>query len=795
MKNLIAALGLLMITGTSFSQTVVQTIKGQVLDKNTQSSLPGANVFIPGTDPIVGTTTDMDGYFKLNDIPVGRVDLKVSFMGYLPVDLSNLNLTGGKELILTIGLEEQVITAREVEIVAEQEKAKTNNDMATVSARTFSVEETQRFAGARNDVSRMAANFAGVSTANDAVNDIVIRGNSPQGLLWRMDEVDIPNPNHFGMQGNTGGPVSMLNNNNLTNSDFFTAAFPAQYGNALSGVFDLKLRNGNYEKHEFLGQIGFNGFELGAEGPISKKTKASYLVNYRYSALSLMSKMGIDFGTGSAIPYYQDLCFKMNVPTAKAGRFTVFGLAGKNSIAFQPSKADTTKEENSMYLSEPFDVYSSGKSGVAGITHTYLFNSTTFSRLILSGSFIGNYQTVDSINPSTRKTATVMKMDFVTPTLQSHYYISKKFNSKNLAKTGIVYKQLYYEYIDSIYNSSQKQFVKYFDEKNSTGLVQSYMEWQHKFSDDLVLNSGLFFQQMLLNNNFSVEPRVGLKWNFHPLQSLNLAYGLHSQMLPLFMYFNKTQTGPDEYVQNNKKVDFTKSHHLVLGYDYNITETFRIKAETYYQYLFDVPVQTNASTFSVINNSSMYFATPDSLANKGLGRNYGAEITVEKFLSKGFYGLVTVSLYDSRYMASDKVWRNTAFNGKYTCNVLFGKEFKLTKNPDAKKKKLISFDLKMTAAGGQRYTPVDVERSLAEGGTVYDDTQVFQKQFKDYFRSDVRCAYRVDGKRVSNEWAFDIQNVTNTKNPLYNTFNEKTGKEETVYQLGLFPMMQYRIVF
>lgn len=186
-----------------------------------------------------------------------------------------------------------------------------------MSARQLSTDEAFRYAGTRSDPSRMAQNFAGVSGTNDGRNDIIIRGNSPVGVLWRMDGIDIPNPNHFSTLGATGGPVSILNINTLKNSDFLTSAFPAQYGNALAGVFDLKLRNGNNEKNEFIGQLGFNGFEFGAEGPLNKNSKASYLVNYRYSMVAALQSIGLNFGTGSATPYYQNSTFKINIPTKK----------------------------------------------------------------------------------------------------------------------------------------------------------------------------------------------------------------------------------------------------------------------------------------------------------------------------------------------------------------------------------------------------------------------------------------------------------------------------------------------
>ncbi|MCD4724555.1 MAG: carboxypeptidase-like regulatory domain-containing protein, partial [Bacteroidales bacterium] len=281
-----------------YAQNITQSVRGQVIEKQTLMPLPGATVILLETDPIVGTTTNTDGYFVLENVPVGRLSIQVRYMGYHIATINNLNLISGKELVVDVEMEEKVDHLDEVVITATR-KGETINSMTTISARTFSVEETQRFAGAMNDVSRMAANYAGVCTSNDALNDIVIRGNSPSGLLWQLDGVDIPNPNHFGQLGATGGPVSMLNNNVLSNSDFMTGAFPAEYGNALSGVFDLRMRNGNYDKHEFLGQVGFNGFEFGAEGPISKKNNSSYLINYRYSTMGVMQAIGIDFGTGT----------------------------------------------------------------------------------------------------------------------------------------------------------------------------------------------------------------------------------------------------------------------------------------------------------------------------------------------------------------------------------------------------------------------------------------------------------------------------------------------------------------
>lgn len=291
---------------------VTQTIRGKVLDKETKITLPGASVVLLG-DSLNrrGVATDENGTFRLENVPVGRQSIRVSFIGYKEQTLSNIIVSSAKELVLTIELEESVAALKEIEITATK-KDQPINEMATVSVRAFDVEETERYAGSRGDPARMASNFAGVQGSDDSRNDIIVRGNSPLGTLWRVEGVDVPNPNHFAIAGTSGGPVSILNNKVIANSDFMTGAFPAEYGNTVSGVFDVRFRNGNNEKYEYTGQFGFLGTELTAEGPISRKNGSSFLINYRYSTLKLFESMKIKIGT-SAVPNYQDGAFKFIV--------------------------------------------------------------------------------------------------------------------------------------------------------------------------------------------------------------------------------------------------------------------------------------------------------------------------------------------------------------------------------------------------------------------------------------------------------------------------------------------------
>ncbi|NVO03998.1 MAG: TonB-dependent receptor [Bacteroidetes bacterium] len=789
---------LMLFSEISFSQEFTQNIRGVIIDKNSQSPLTGANITIIDSNPIRGATTDIDGKFKIENIAIGRVGLKISFMGYNEILLTNLNLNSGKELFLNIEMQEKIMSTKEVVITAQNDKSTTQNKMTTVSSRGFTIEETERYAGARSDVARMASNFAGVTGGTDARNDIVIRGNSPFGLLWRLEGVDIPNPNHFAAFGTTGGPICMLKNNLLANSDFMTAAFPAEYGNAISGVFDIKMINGNNEKREFVCQMGFNGIEVGAEGPISKKNGSSYLLNYRYSTLQFFEKLGIQFGTGSAIPRYQDLTFKVNIPKSKLGSFTVFGVGGKSQIAFLDSKKDTTKEKIDFYGIQGWDITNWSDMAVAGITHTYMISKSVFTRLTIAGTYHYFSTRTDSVVPVTMQTHPYEYSNLMENKLLASFYINKKINIKNNVKLGFIASKLFYNLVDSVYFAMDTAFRSKIDFKGSSYLIQPYAQWQYRLTNTITLNTGIHFQYFAFNKTFSPEPRIGLKWAFAPTQSLSLGFGKHSQMVPVSVLFNQVKMPDGTYSRTNENLDLIHSLHYVLSYDWNINEFTRVKAETYYQEVSNVPINNAAnSSYSILNQGANFVVyAPDTLTNKGTGKNYGIEITLEHFLNKGLYYLATASVYDSKYKGSDGIERNTVFNGGYTVNLLVGKEFTLKpRKKDVKRIKTFDIDIKMTRSGGQRYTPIDVEQSLVQQHVVYFDDQAFSKKFPDYWRTDLKIAYKMNMKRVTAEYSIEISNIFNQKNVFNENFNRKTGQTKFTYQLGRTIIPQYRIIF
>ncbi|MDD2797998.1 MAG: TonB-dependent receptor [Bacteroidales bacterium] len=793
MKRLILSLTLVTVLVSSiFAQTNGQTVRGVVIDAFAGNPLPGATIVILDTNPIVGVTTDENGEFSFKNIQPGRWSFACSFMGFNSQSIANVMVSSGKESMLTFKLTEKVTRLNDIVVSAKSSKEKPRNESALISARAFSVEETERFAGSLGDPARMVANYAGVVTGNDSRNDIVIRGNSPMGLLWRLEGVDVPNPNHFGAQGTTGGPVSMLNSNLLANSDFMTGAFPAEYGNALSGVFDVNLRSGNKEKYEFTGQVGFNGFEAAAEGPISLgkgNPKGSFIADYRYSTLQFVSKMGMDLGTGTAIPEYQDFSFLADIPTKKLGRFKLIGLYGNSFIRLGRS---FDQNEVSSHSQLGYAVDFGAGLNITALTHTLMINEDT--RFKSSVSFQKSTSTTisDTIDYINKNYFTQYAGILDESKLSASTQFKHRFSTKNNLTIGVTANHYITLYNDSIYMKKYHKYISLTEVNDEQSLLlESYANWQHKFSDVLTLNLGLHHQYYDLNKENIVEPRFGLQWQATTNQTVSLGYGLHSQIQPRTTYFYKGYNDlTGQYSQNNRDLKSTKSQHFVLGYDVHLGKEFRVKAETYYQDISNVPVSKSNPEFSMLNNGSGYYIpTLDSLENKGKGRNYGVELTLEKFLSNGYYALMTVSIYDSKYQGYDQKWRNTAFNSNYAVNLLAGYEWKVGKN------NFLTFDLRTAWSGGKPRTPIDLVASVAAGEEKYDLTKVYSDKFKDYLRTDLRIGFKMNGKRFSQEWGLDLQNVTDHQNIFGEQYNAVDRKVATVYQQGFMPMMLYRVNF
>jgi hypothetical protein len=759
-----------------------QQLRGIVVDLVLQRPLPGATVSIKSIGRSV--ITDEEGIFRFSDLPVGLYTLAISYTGFKDALAENIVINAGKETVLTIPLEVIVHREKEVIITSYGKRNQPLNDMSAVSARAFTVEETQKYAAAANDPLRMAVSFPGVMIAADDVsNDIVIRGNSPTGLLWRLEGLDIPNPNHFSSSaGGSGGGISALSTELLSNSDFITGAFAAEYGNALSGVFDLKLRNGNNEHKEVTLQAGMLGLSAAAEGPITPSYKGSYLFSYRYSTLELMNKLGIKISDG--LTNFQDLNYNIYLPTKKFGNFTLFGFGGLSS---QKIKAES---DSSLWRNKGDRYPSDFISNIAmnGLTHIISIDSNTTLTSVAGHSSVKNgfaeqfirddYSVIDSYRNNYR----TGKWTFTST-------INHRFNNHHNLRTGVIVNLIHFNYYRFSVEEQNQPARDVININGNTHTLQGFAQWQYRVSNDFSINTGLHYLYLAYNHTSSIEPRASVKWDMGRKNSIAFGYGLHTQLQGLGVYFARQKNVAGGVDYPNKDLEFTRSHHFVLSHNYQLAKNLRLKTEVYYQYLFDVPVSTSdTNIFSTLNIIDDYVVMP--LVNRGKGKNYGVEISLEKYLSNNFYFTLSNSFYQSKYTAADGMERNTRFNGNYIINLTGGKEF-----VNEKKARAFGINIKTICAGGYRNIPVDIERSRLAGYTILNMEEAYSQQNPAYFRTDLRVSMKWNRRHLTSILSLDIQNVTNRLNIFSQWYDINSNQMINTYQTGIIPVVNYKIEF
>ncbi|MBN8681637.1 MAG: TonB-dependent receptor [Chitinophagales bacterium] len=784
---------------------ITQTVRGTVLDRQSESPLIGATIALitPAGSPALGAVSDENGRFTLANVPVGRQAFRITYLGYSEQNIPNVLVNAGRETVLDIRLEESLNAMKEVVVSAKVDKDKPVNELATVSARQFNLEEVMRYSGGRNDVAKLVANFAGVAANNDGRNDIIIRGNSPTGVLWRMEGIPIPNPNHFATLGTTGGPVSALNTNLIANSDFLTGAFPAEYGNALAGVFDINLRTGNQERYEGTFQIGaFSGLEAMVEGPMLKKNNGSFVAAYRHSFVELADAAGLEFGT-SAVPRYKDLSFNFDFGNTKAGKFSLFGIAANSNIDFIGAELDSTD----LWAETGENAYNTSRFGVLGIKHNLLLNDHSYLRTVVSGSYTGVTYEEDDISNAEPFRQVEVEDKLAVLRLSSFY--QNKISARFTLRAGILAQQQGLQTSVRVRENTQdwdgdgvRDWVTQRDFDGIVNLLETYAQGQYRLNEQLTLNAGLHAmyspradeKSNWSDGKWAVEPRAALNWQFAPRHRFNVGYGLHNQTQPLPVYFYRTRLSDGSFVPSNQNLGFTSNHHLVLGYAFKPDNYWRIKVEAYYQWINNAPIDPYASSFSLLNaGADFIFPERGNLVNEGTGANRGVELTLEKFFNKGWYALSTISVFKSTYEGSDGVERSTAFDGRYVANFLAGKEFKIGSSG----RRTLTLDSKLTAAGGRPYTPVNLDASRAAGQEVLYEDRAFSERMDSYFRWDVKFGFRLNSpkRKLAQTFFLDFQNVTNHENIFAMRYNTEAGAVGRVNQIGFFPDILYRVEF
>lgn len=760
-------------TVAAFAQTA---IRGQITDKASNKPIPYANILIMKTNPPIGAVSDSVGRFVIQNVTAGRYDLQISSVGYEPFILRELQISSAKQANVSISLHELTTNMGEVVVRPTINKEQPLNPTATVSARMLSVEEAKRFAGGFDDPARLVSAFAGVSS-NVGNNGIIVRGNSPQSLQWKMEGVEIPNPNHFADMGVFGGGgLTALSTQLLANSDFFSGAFPAQYNNALSGVFDIFMRTGNNARREHTFQVGLTGIDAASEGAFRKDGRSSYLFNYRYSTLSLLAPLLPDNAGGVR---YQDLSFKLHFPTKKAGVFSVWGI-GLADRSGAEAKTDTSLWQ---YETDRQNQIVKQYMAAAGLNHELFLGENQYLKSTLAATTNGlNYTTDEEINaifyPKNK-----IKNEQTNWILNT--YLNTKTSRWHTNRTGITATLLTYQLRLSEAAKRGEPLQTLVHQRGNSALLAAFSNSTLVLGKSLTANVGVSSQVFLFNNAHSFEPRAGLRYQLDASHTFSAGYGLHSRLERLNYYFIRNDKGD----LLNKNLGFSRAQHFVLGYDVRLSELLHLKAETYYQDLFDIPVVADSS-FSLINQQNDWFFG-EKLQNTGKGRNYGLDVTLEKYMSDGYYYLLTASVFDSRYRGGDGRWYNTRYNRRFALNGLVGKEWTLGKN----KQNILGLNLRVSYQGGDRYTDADQVATQAAQDVVLIQNTAFNKQYAPALTCHFTASYKINKAHSAREIALKIINATMYREYSGWAYNQRTGHADLLREGIFIPNLSYRIEF
>lgn len=794
-----------------------QTVRGIVLDEDSRLPLIGATVSIPGSDPIIGTATDLNGNFRLENISVGRVDLRISYLGYDDVNVTNIEVNSGKEVVLNLIMHASVTKIEEVKVTATRNKGEALNELSLLSARSISVEESKRFTGGMDDPARMVTSYAGVTQTADGSSDIIARGNSPKYMQWRLDGVEIVSPYHMDDQTASFGALTALNKSLLTTSDFHTGAFAPEYGNVLSNVMDVKLRNGNNEKFEATLGVGLMGTDLTIEGPFKKPARSadsgyggSYLINYRYSTIALMQDIGLLDGVEGVVSY-QDATFKLVLPTENLGTFSIFGLGGLSSIDFNnitPDGVQTPGRTTNAAIIKDYDK-SANLSNLV-VTNTLSLNKSSYLKTSISYSAngfsddlydknviklynsLGEYQS-DSIGERTH----VFDSRANNATYQGAITYNNRINPKNKIQVGTRFKYDISIYDQNIFMDYANGLVNVTDFNNSVSSLSNFVSWKHSLNDKITFVTGVHNTNVLLNKKFTLEPRLAVDFKLSTSSSFHAGYGKHSTTEKVHNYFAKVLQPDGSYTEPNKDLDLLKADHYVLGFEKRFSELMKAKVELYYQHLYDLPVEDlDTSYYATINEASNYRYV--ALVNEGVGKNYGVELTLERFFDNNYYFLVNASLFESKYKSLENVWRNSMYNGNYIVNILWGKEFK---NIGKKQNKTLALNAKAFLGGGQRFIPLlrDSDGNVAvdvANNEYWDYEKAFDNDLVHIYNVNFSISYKINKAKSTHEIFVDLMNVINSDADLSEYYDESQPDNIGYYKQMIFlPNLMYRIYF
>jgi len=793
-------LSILLVINSSFAFTQNhKSIRIYVFDAISHSPLTGCEINIYPSK--LKYQTDSTGMAEVLALSPGRFHCVVYKEGFKPLvsDYFIHSAQSSSQISLYMYDGSKQLSEVEVRASAMLTSNEAKNSFSYLSSRSFSSEDTERIPMGLNDPSRMALSYPGVHVGrSDLDNPIIVRGNSPYGVSWRIEGIDVPNPNHFAKHGTGGGGISILSAQLMGKSDFYSGAMPAEFGNALAATFDIRLREGNYKNKAYKVRASMLGIDVAAEGPF-KNGRSSYLVNYRYSTLGLMNWLTFYLVGNRTVNTFSDISFNLifNSKNLK-NKTTVFGVMGK-SMDYAFPQPDPEKRKVGV-LDDWEERVRPSEMGVVGVTHTKNINPRSSLKLVVAATVSRILRYSDTLSYEDIKFRYNTEK-YIDNRISANMAYLTKVNRTLKVKAGVQIQMTDFVFNRttlprSSMNDLNAQAIGISIWANGAGkslIGEAYTMVEKVWLNKIYLNAGFHLMHFFFNNSNSFEPRMALKYSPNTKHVVAASYGLHSQLLPMSTYFVARRISdrpPYSYDYPNKDLAFPRSRHFVISYRAMLPKDFKITTELYSQNISRSLVQKNKeSNFWILNASDGYPGITDMIAT-GRGFNKGIDLTLEKLFYSTYFLMITGSSYDAKYETFAGDVFSSSFNDRFGTTLTFGREFNL------KRKRVIQAGFRGMYNGGFLYTEPDSVKSAEYMTYIPKYSETNKLEAPAYRRLDARISYRYSGKKTSGQVALDIQNATGYANVSRAYYNIITRQIELQRRgTGFTPIVSWKMEF
>ncbi|MFC2160475.1 carboxypeptidase regulatory-like domain-containing protein [Acidobacteriota bacterium] len=703
------------------AENTVGVIKGKILDYETQKPLAGISVSVLDTD--LNALSDTDGIYTIPEVPVGYYVLSFQYEGYYTDTRTDVIVRSGRTTFLNIDLLTVRMISEEVSVTADYFSKTRENPGSRIQ---INAEELRRDAGSASDVSRALYNVPGIIKVDEESNDLVVRGGSPAENGFYIDNIFIPNINHFPQWGASGGNISMLNLDFIENIQVYTGGFDASYGNRLSSIIDIDYREGDRER--FAGQLNLSMLGYGGqiEGPFPNQ-KGSWMLSANKSYLEILRKItGGDGHSG-----YQDIQGKLFYDINDNNSLSLLTILGSSQTT---DKREEMKQEGYIdYDREKFNTLTSG------LNWRHLWGGSGYSDTSMSYSFMDGREDEWRVSDNELLYSSSYRNRWLTFRNVNNFNISKSHQ----IKFGFEAQNIHFRSAESYDDNEEKSLNGTFASAFLTYVVYPF----HNFS----LSSGLRLNYVPFSNRFHFSPRLSFTWMLNKRLSLNGAYGLYYQQMPLFLL----RLHPE-----NRSLQEMRARHLILGFTYLLRNDTQITLEAYDKQYVNFPMKGEAPYFFVIDDLSgddAKFGNWGQLVDKGKAYARGIELTIQKKLAKKLYGLVSLIYYRAKYRDLMGVWHNRLYDNRLIFCLSGG----------FKPNKYWEFNARWTWGGNRAFTPVNEEKSIQFGYPWVDLKDIMSGHLNDYKNLSVRIDRRFYFKKTNLVLFAGAINLFGFENELY----------------------------